>query len=119
MSARMKFNGKLASPGQLITVKSELKTGQAMWAGATDSKEGEQWKEVDIPASSYFEHNRGESRVQRKRVLIEGDVPAGMVISGIGNPQTGEVLIVTREASDEEKEIYGRDRLPALIPARF
>ncbi|MHA2264545.1 MAG: hypothetical protein ACXAEN_19290 [Candidatus Thorarchaeota archaeon] len=123
MCARVKFNGRLASPGQIITVVSDVKRGEGKWAGAARSETVEEvwsdWKPVDIPASSFFEHDRGASRAQRRRVLTEGDVPAGMVISGIGNPTTGEVRILTREAEVEEFDRFGHNRLPVLIPARF
>lgn len=125
MCARMKFNGRLASPGQIIEVASEGKEGQGKWAGFArvetlkETWEDKGWVPLDIPANEFAEHNRPASRVSGTQILTWSKIDKGKVISGVGNRKTGEVRIVTREASEDEFETFGHTRMPVLIEKRF
>jgi len=99
------------------------KVGKGKWVGfARGETLGEVWDSwvlLDIPADEFAEHNRPASKEAKRRVLTWGDINRGDVISGIGNPSTGEVRMVTREATEEEFDLFGHTRLPEVIGSRF
>ena len=119
MCARFKFNGQLASPGQIIDVRSEAKHGTGKWNGFARSETlGDKWLskgwiELDIHADEFAERNR------EANCLTWAKVPDGQVVSGIGNRRSGQVKVVTREATEAEQETFGHHRLPVLVPTRF
>lgn len=123
MCARMKFRARLVSPGQEINVQSEEQPGKGKWIGFARSETLEEtwqdWVPLDIPADDFAEHNRPESRKLGSRVLTWAKVELGKVISGIGNRKTGEIRMVTREATEEEFDLFGHSRLPVIIDRRF
>lgn len=123
MCVRMKFRGRLVSQGQTIEVSSAKQPGQGKWVGFAREETLEDvwsgWVPVDIPAEEFAEHNRPESREAGTRVLVWADVDKGKVVSGVGNRKTGAVRLITREATEEEFEIFGHARLPVVIDRRF
>ena len=118
MCCRTVHDGVTYKPGDRIPVRSAIKTGQAKWTGFARSETAKAiWKlfdaELDIPAEKFAENNR----VTGGRTY--GALAKGYAIQGIGNRQTGEVKILTREATPEEKDHFGHDRLPVTGLARF
>jgi hypothetical protein len=79
----------------------------------------EGWVDVDIPADEFAEFNRPESNESGTRVHTWDSVGKGFVISGIGNRQTGQIRVVTREATEAEFEFFGHHRVPIVITKRF
>lgn len=123
MCARMKFRARLVSPGQTITVSSAKQAGEGKWIGFARSETLEErwsdWVNLDIPADDFAEHNRPLSRKLGTRVLTWAKVGIGKVISGIGNRKTGEIRMVTREATEEEFDLFGHSRVPVIVDRRF
>ena len=119
----MKFRARLVSPGQEINVQSEEQPGKGKWIGFARSETLEEtwgdWVTLDIPADDFAEHNRIESRKLGSRVLTWAKVGVGKVISGIGNRKTGEVRMVTRDATEEEFDLFGHSRVPVIVDRRF
>ncbi len=113
----------MASPGQIIDVSSEAKQGKGKWVGFARSETIEAvwagWTPVDIKAEAFAEHNRPESRSSGTQVLTWGEVKTGQAIAGIGNRKTGEIRVITREATEEEIETCGHSRMPLLLEERF
>ena len=113
----------MAAPGQTVRVASQLKVGVGKWVGFARSETLEAvwngWVALDIPAESFAEHNRPASKKAGKRVLTWDGIGRGKVISGIGNRKTGTIRVVTREATEEEFEAFGHNRVPQLIDSRF
>jgi hypothetical protein len=110
------------SPGAQITVASPLRVGKGKWVGfareETLQAVWDGWVPVDIKADAFAERNRAASKAAGTAVLTWGDLK-GKVISGIGNRKTGEVRVITRNATEDEVEKFGHNRMPVIIEARF
>jgi hypothetical protein len=104
-------------------VASTEKQGQGKWAGFARSETLKSvwlgWTELDVYADAFAENNGPASKIAHTQVLTWAGVEKGMVLSGIGNRETGEVRIVTRGATEEEVEKFGHDRVPVIIAERF
>ena len=113
----------MVAPGSMVRVSSELKVGQGKWSGFARGETLEEvwdgWVPLDIPVDAFAEHNRPASKEANKRVLTWVETDKGSVISGIGNRATGAIRIVTREATEEEFEAFGHNRLPQVIDSRY
>lgn len=125
MCARTCYQGKVYRPGNLLIVKSSTKDGQAKWAGFARSETVESvWGkthtvDLDVPADKFAENNKVAAAKSGAQVLTWAAMPPDAVIYGIGNRKNGEVKLLTRQATDEERQFFGHHRLPVIGPRRF
>ncbi|OHD26158.1 MAG: hypothetical protein A2Y38_23860 [Spirochaetes bacterium GWB1_59_5] len=116
MCARTSVNGKIYRPGDVIVVKSRRMAGAGEWTGFARSETveavwGPRWIPLDIPADRFAERNKITGK------LVWAD--ANGVISGIGNRESGEVKILTREATYQERMLFGHHRVPVIHEERY
>jgi hypothetical protein len=106
-----------------MEVLSEQQSGKGKWVGFARAETLEatwkNWIPLDIPAEAFAEHNRPASLVAGTQVLTWAETGKGMVVSGIGNRKTGEVRVVTRDATEQEFETFGHSRMPVVVSGRF
>ena len=125
MCCRTVFQGQTYKPGDLLPVKSAAKAGVARWEGFARQETYEAvWGttydvRLDILADGFAEKNKDLTRFFGYAIETEAPIPPGHVIFGVGNRFSRSVKILTREATEEEKEHFGHHRLPVIGPARF
>ena len=125
MCTRIADNGHVYEVGDMVKVISAMKEAQVIWMNLTRSETAhETWKnnflvELDIPVDGFTEVNRYLSKQSRKKFLTPQSVTPGMVIYGLGDRRTGQLLILTRDANPEEKLLFGHNRVPVIGSARY
>jgi len=116
MCASFEANGKQWRPGRVIGVWNQGRPERLVWSGFARGEILSWWMDkgcvpIDVPAVKFAERSRREGR------LVWGDMPPGMVIRGLWDPSGSmpQVLIVTRQATSGEEEIFGHERMPLLM----
>jgi hypothetical protein len=115
MCASFEANGKQWRPGRVIGVWNGGKAERAVWSGFARGEILSWWMDkgctpVDVPAVRFAERSRKEGR------LIWGEMPPGMVIRGLwdASGEAPQILIVTRQATSGEEDVFGHERMPML-----
>lgn len=124
MCSKIIFKENSFKPGDKVPVASSLKrNGAGIWSGFirsdADPKTKGFWRvsgftsALDVPATGFLERSR------KTKVEVCAMVEDGQVIFAVGNRKRGEVKVLTRAATPEEKEKFGHDRVPLTGKRRF
>lgn len=121
MCAALETNGKELRPSRRVGFwESENIAGRLIWAGFARRESLPWWKKkggrlVDVPAHRFAE------RSDLDRQLRWDDVPAGLIVRGVIDPNDGKPLlkIVTRESSPEEFARFEHPRMPPIEAQLF
>jgi hypothetical protein len=120
MCARFDLNETRCKPGAIVVACGKKGIESHIWAGFARQETLGWWKRkgaeaVDIYADRFAERARGTGK------LNWDVVPAGVVIRGIVDYQTGHPLIkvVTRPSTQEELSRFDHPRMPVFEPPLF
>lgn len=124
MCSKLQFKESVFRPGDRIQVNSAMKLdGAGQWTGFIRSDAEEKTKrfwvqkgftaKLDVPATRFAEKSR------KTDGDVFDDVGDGNVVFAVGNRKTGEVKVLTRNASPAEAERFGHDRMPVTGRRRF
>ena len=115
MCAAFELNSRIIRPGRWVGVWRERGEDHQVWAGFARREILGWWKRkgaefVDIPAERFAE------RSDLDRQLRWEDIPPGLVIRGIIDPNDGKPLlkVLTRASTQEEQIRYQHGRMPVL-----
>jgi len=115
MCAVFERKGQGFRPGRAVQVVGPQGVVDPVWAGFARAEILGWWQQkggllVDLPADRFAER----SNITGK--LLWDDVPQGLVIRGVIDPQSGAPLlkVVTRAASEEEQNRFQHPRMPLL-----
>ena len=116
MCAALELNSRMIRPGKLLPLWRRKKLEQLVWAGFARKESLGWWKRkggelVDVPAHRFAE------RSDRDKQLWWDDVPAGLIVRGLVDPNEGGTLllkIVTRASTDEEMQRFEHSRMPLI-----
>ena len=128
MCAQTSFKRVQYKPKSMIPVSSAKKLeGTAHWgekgglqrAFSRSETADQVWRakgwdvDLDHPIDQFSERDR------RNNELVHKDVPEGTVIYMLGKRETGEAVMLTRDATPQEREFFGHKRCPVTGPRRF
>ncbi len=121
MCAALEVNTRLLRPGRLVRAwRRDQILAALVWAGFARKESLGWWKRkggelVDVPAHRFAE------RSDRGRQLRWDDVPPGLIVRGLVDPNDGKPLlkIVTRASTEEELLRFEHPRMPLLEPPLF
>jgi len=121
MCAALELNFRMLRPGRLVRAwRRDRILVSLVWAGFARKESLEWWKRnggelVDVPAHRFAE------RSDRDRRLRWDDVPAGLIVRGLIEPNDDKPLlkIVTRASTPEELLRFEHPRMPLIEPALF
>jgi len=121
MCAVLGIKTRIIRPGKPVRLWRAGVQAEFVWAGFARKETLAWWKKkqngelVDVPA------NRFAERSDRDGQLRWDDVPAGLVVRGLIDPNGGKPLlkIVTRASTAEELERFEHPRMPLLEPPLF
>lgn len=120
MCAAFELNSRVIRPGRWVGVWRERGEDHHIWAGFARREILGWWKRkggefVDIPAERFAE------RSDLDRQLRWEDIPEGLVIRGIIDPNDGNPLlkVLTRASTQEEQIRYQHGRMPVVEPPLF
>ena len=121
MCAALELNSRIYRPGRWVRCwKADRILTELVWAGFARKESLGWWKKnggelVDVPAHRFAE------RSDRDRQLRWDDVPAGLIVRGLIEPNDGKPLlkVVTRASTPEELLRFEHPRMPLIEPALF
>ena len=120
MCARFEFNQQTCKPGAEVVVRAERGVARHVWAGFARREALDWWMRrggevVDVYADRFAERSDSTGKLEWD------DVPAGLVIRGVVDRQTGQPLlkVVTRASSEEERSRFDHLRMPVMEPPLF
>ncbi len=121
MCAALELNSRMLRPGCLVRAwRRDQILAALVWAGFARKESLGWWKKnggefVDVPAHRFAE------RSDRDRQLRWDDVPPGLIVRGLVDPNDGKPLlkIVTRASTEEELVRFEHPRMPLIEPPLF
>ena len=115
MCAVFKIRHSVFRPGEVVPAIGECGIVSHPWAGFARAEILDWWQRkggtlLDIPATEFAE------RSDHTRLLIWGEVPAGLILRALLEKKSGKPLIriVTRASSKDEIRHYQHPRMPLL-----
>ncbi len=119
--AALELHHRILRPGRGVCFwKAPRTLAELVWAGFARKESLGWWRKqggelVDVPAHRFAE------RSDRDRQLRWDDVPGGLIVRGLIEPNDGKPLlkIVTRASTDEELRHFGHPRMPLIEPPLF
>jgi hypothetical protein len=121
MCAALGTKNRIIRPGKTVRVwRQGRKEGEFVWAGFARKETLGWWRKkggeyVDVPAARFAE------RSDRDRQLRWDEIPPGMVVRGLVDPNDGKPLlkVVTRASTPGELARFEHPRMPLLETALY
>lgn len=121
MCAALELNRRVIRPSKWVRVwRNQLACEQFVWAGFARKESLGWWKRqggelVDVPAHRFAE------RSDRDGQLRWDEVPVGLVVRGLLDPNDGKPLlkVVTRASTTEEIARFEHPRMPLIEAPLF
>lgn len=115
MCAAFELNSRMVRPGKVAALWQRAGAARLVWAGFARSESLAWWirkggELADIPAHRFAE------RSDRDGKLRWDEVPPGLVLRGLIDPNDGKPLlkVVTRASTEAERTLFEHPRMPVM-----